>query len=190
MQPERAKIYQSAFLHLINHLNRGAIWQIRPWEWGLQPRKSQVAWNRSAVFSLSSFLGISLAYFTRHFLVHLITPLSLVFLLFGRGERGRVLWTREWAEIRQRERGRQWEREGPGRCSDWWGGMMYVAAVSPLSSGPLSLIMAISFSLNCLVCSGLSKALLFSLAAHTSKGLTLLPFCQGLFFLLLLRLRH
>ncbi len=58
---------------------------------------------------------------------------------------------------------------------------MYVAAVSPLSSGPLSLIMAISFSLNCLVCSGLSKALLFSLAAHTSKVLTLLPFCQGLF---------
>lgn len=80
------------------------------------------------------------------------------------------------------EREREWEREGPGRCSDWWGGMMYVAAVSPLSSGPLSLIMAISFSLNCLVCSSLSKALLFSLTAHTSKGLTLLPFCQGLFF--------
>lgn len=39
---------------------------------------------------------------------------------------------------------------------------MYVAAVSPLSSGPLSLIMAISFFLGCLVCSSLSKAFLFS----------------------------
>lgn len=37
---------------------------------------------------------------------------------------------------------------------------MYVAAVSPLSSGPLSLIMAISFFLGCLVCSSLSKAFL------------------------------
>lgn len=74
------------------------------------------------------------------------------------------------------------EGEGPGRCSDWWGGMMYVAAVSPLSSGPLSLIMAISFFLGCLVCSSLSKAFLFSpFTAHTRKGLMLLPCC--LFFL-------
>lgn len=40
---------------------------------------------------------------------------------------------------------------------------MYVAAVSPLSSGPLSLIMAISFFLGCLVCSSLSKAFFFCL---------------------------
>lgn len=53
--------------------------------------------------------GIS-AYFTRHFLVHLITSLSLVFFFSGGGEerevkreraRGRQLWrVREWAEIR------------------------------------------------------------------------------------------
>lgn len=148
-----------------------------------EEESSRLKSERCFLSILSILLGISLAYFTCHFLVHLITPLSLVFLLFRRGERGRVLWAREWAEIRQRERerGRRWETEGPGRCSDWWGGMMYVAAVSLLSFGPLSLIMAISFSLNCLVCSGLSKALLFSLAAHTSKGLTLLPFCQRLF---------
>lgn len=53
--------------------------------------------------------GIS-AYFTRHFLVHLITSLSLVFFFSGGREerevkrkraRGRQLWlVREWAKIR------------------------------------------------------------------------------------------
>lgn len=67
---------------------------------------------------------------------------------------------------------------------------MYVAAVSPLSSGPLSLIMAISFFLGCLVCSSLSKAFFFAFTAHTKKGLMLLPCCQMLSFLPLLYIRQ
>lgn len=44
------------------------------------------------------------------------------------------------------------------RSRDWREGMMYVAAVSPLSSSPLSLIMAISFFQSCLVCTAPQKS--------------------------------
>lgn len=64
-----------------------------------------------------------------------------------------------------RERG----RERPQRCIDWWEGMIYVAPVSQLSSGPLSLITAIRLPLHrrspCL-----RPAITASLLSHIHKG--------------------
>lgn len=51
---------------------------------------------------------------------------------------------------------------GAGRSRDWREGMMYVAAVSLLSSSPLSLITAISFFQSCLVCTVPQKSHCFS----------------------------
>lgn len=56
-----------------------------------------------------------------------------------------------------------WEDEEGQRSRDWREGMMYVAAVSPLSSSPLSLIMAISFFQSCLVCTAPQKSHCFSM---------------------------
>ena len=73
-------------------------------------------------------------------------------------------------------------REGPGRCTDWWERMIYVASVSRLSSGPLSLIIAISFSHCSLVCAGLWKSSLFSHIPHQESLLILLPHCHAAAF--------
>lgn len=51
---------------------------------------------------------------------------------------------------------------GAGRSRDWWERMIYVAAVSQLSSSPLSLIMAISFFRAALSAQRLRKAIVFS----------------------------
>lgn len=57
----------------------------------------------------------------------------------------------------------------PQRCIDWWEGMIYVAPVSQLSSGPLSLITAIRLPLHrrspCL-----RPAITASLLSHIHKG--------------------
>lgn len=57
----------------------------------------------------------------------------------------------------------------PQRCIDWWEGMIYVAPVSQLSSGPLSLITAIRLPLHrrspCL-----RPAITTSLLSHIHKG--------------------
>lgn len=57
----------------------------------------------------------------------------------------------------------------PRRCTDWWEGMIYVAPVSQLSSGPLSLITAIRLPLRrCSPC--LRPAITASLLSHIHKG--------------------
>lgn len=56
----------------------------------------------------------------------------------------------------------------PQRCMDWWEGMMYVAPVSQLSSGLLSLITAIRLPLHCSTC--LRRAITAPLLSHTHKG--------------------
>lgn len=57
----------------------------------------------------------------------------------------------------------------PWKCTDWWEGMIYVAPVSQLSSGPLSLIMAIRLPLHRgLPC--LHPAITGSLLSHIHKG--------------------
>lgn len=56
----------------------------------------------------------------------------------------------------------------PQRCMDWWEGMIYVAPVSQLSSGLLSLITAIRLPLHCSSC--LRQAITASLLSHTHKG--------------------
>lgn len=59
--------------------------------------------------------------------------------------------------------------ERPRRCTDWWEGMIYVAPVSQLSSGPLSLITAIRLPLHhCSPC--LRPAVTASLLSHIHKG--------------------
>lgn len=57
----------------------------------------------------------------------------------------------------------------PRRCTDWWEGMIYVAPVSQLSSGLLSLITAIRLPLHrCSPC--LRPAITASLLSHIHKG--------------------
>lgn len=59
--------------------------------------------------------------------------------------------------------------ERPQRCIDWWEGMIYVAPLYQLSSGPLSLITAIRLALHrCSPC--LRAAITASLLSHIHKG--------------------
>lgn len=163
---------------------QGTIWQIRPWKcgfsmWGVKLLKS---WMITAcTFSP----GISYSYFTCHFLVHPITslslslsPLSRVLSSFLPLERHFFFWLffhslfffwvggQLWFQLENKhpEQIRRFYNallvggRGAGRSRDWREGMMYVAAVSLLSSSPLSLITAISFFQSCLVCARLQKS--------------------------------
>lgn len=163
-----SKIYQRTFPHLINHLNRADHMADKTLEMWLQHAKSQVAWNQERSWTaLGSPLPhtISPTYFTRHFLVHLITSLSLVFFPPVRRTREAIPLCKGLGVDSSLSLPSLcfflppllpflpslcWE--GPGRCTDWWERMIYVASVSRLSSGPLSLIIAISFSHCSLVC--------------------------------------
>lgn len=149
---------------------QGTIWQIRPWKcgfsmWGVKSLKSWVI--TACTFSP----GISYSYFTCHFLVHPITSLSLslslfplppcsaastilfgpFFLFFSFFFLGVGGWLWVQQENKRPEQIRRFYNallgggRGAERSRDWRDGMMYVAAVSLLSSSPLSLIMAISF---------------------------------------------
>lgn len=168
---------------------QGTIWQIRPWKcgfsmWGVKLLKS---WMITAcTFSP----GISYSYFTCHFLVHPITSLSLslpfsltlssftspqlqvpfffgcsfslfVFLLGG-GLAVVAALNKRPEKIRHFYNALLVGGRGAGRSRDWREGMMYVAAVSLLSSSPLSLITAISFFQSCLVCTVPQKSHCFS----------------------------
>ena len=190
---KHSKIYQCAFPHLINHLNRADHMADKTLEMWLRHAKSQVAWNRErSPFSPSLFLShrISPSYFTRHFLVHLITSLSLVFFTFPQRRKREAIPVCKGPGVDSSlplssslsssfsSLPPHLCREGPGRCTDWWERMIYVASVSRLSSGPLSLIIAISFSHCSLVCAVLWKSSLFSHIPHHESRLILLPHCH------------
>lgn len=84
---KHSKIFHCTFPHLINHLNGADHMADKTLEMWLWHAKSQVAWNQEwsqmtqyHFCLLSSSLAEYLPpYFTCHFLVHLITSVSLVF---------------------------------------------------------------------------------------------------------------
>lgn len=202
---KHSKIYQCSFPHPINHLNRADHMADKTLEMWRRHAKSQVAWNqdrsRTPLFPLFLSHRISPSYFTRHFLVHLITSLSLVIYFFfhfpPRRKREAIpvckglgvdnslsllllslppSLTLTSTTSPPSPLSPSLCREGPGRCTDWWERMIYVASVSRLSSGPLSLIIAISFSHCSLVCAPLWKKQPFlSPVPHQESPLMLLP---------------
>lgn len=161
---------------------QGTIWQIRPWKcgfsmWGVKLLKSWMitACTFSPGISYSYFtchflvhpitslsLSLSLHHPQPSFLFFPLLPPSsaiifgLFFLIlcfcFGWGSScdSALKWASR--QIRHFYNAFLVGGRGAGRSRDWREGMMYVAAVSLLSSSPLSLITTISFFQSCLVC--------------------------------------
>lgn len=141
---------------------QGTIWQIRPWKCGFSMWRVKLL--KSWMITARAFSpGISYSYFTCHFLVHPIAFLSLSLFLFPLFFfSSAVISEKSRKQIRHFYNALLVGGRGAGRSRDWWERMIYVAAVSQLSSSPLSLIMAISFFRAALSAQCLRKAIVFS----------------------------
>lgn len=129
--------------------------------------------------------------FTHYILFHMSFPCSAI--IYEAHKRIKKLLGGMLTESRFLSFSRVLEKR-PQRCIDWWEGMIYVAPVSQLSSGPLSLITAIrlpstaarlvcalpSQPLFCLI-SIKGKAVYFHLASHC-RDTGMLKGCSHMFW--------